>query len=122
MPYSSEMPAPVRTTTRGLFILPPVQILPCMLAGCRGPLQGAAAGRQPGGENPLHHLPANSRIQGSPSTGWRPEGHRTTTASTVWSVLFFQKAPAHRSNGKLTALRPVWRSEEHTSELQSRGQ
>src|SRR5690625_1857874 len=94
MPDSAEMPAPVRTTTRGLFILPPVQILPCILAGCRGSLQGAAAGRQPGGGNPLHRLPANSRIQGPPSTGWRPEGHRATKGSAARRVLFFKRAQA----------------------------
>src|SRR5690625_6595211 len=52
-------------------------------------------------------FPANAGIQGPPSTGWRPEGHRPTTASAARRVLAIQKNPEHRSNGKLAALRSV---------------
>src|SRR5690625_7426701 len=37
-------------------------------------------------------FPANAGSQGPPSTGWRPKGHRATTASAAESVLFFKRA------------------------------
>src|SRR5690625_3778415 len=39
-------------------------------------------------------FPANAGIQGPPSSGWRPKGHQTTTASAARRVLVFKRTRA----------------------------
>src|SRR5690625_7512480 len=39
-------------------------------------------------------FPANAGTQRPRSSGCRPKGHRTTTASAARSVLFFQESPS----------------------------
>src|SRR5690625_2873117 len=104
------------TEVRSVAAAPPRLLGPRFRGGNEGERGGSLELHAP---ISLIVFPANAGIQGPRSTGWQPEGHRTTRTSAARSALAFQRKGnelEHRADGTSAALRSApWQPHHRSS-------